>query len=51
MFSPSICKFFVPFAQKDARFGLAPNATRNQGSAKILKSKILKSKILKRMKA
>jgi hypothetical protein len=25
MFSPSSCKFFVPFAQKDARFALAAN--------------------------
>jgi hypothetical protein len=23
MFSPSTCNFFVPFAQKDARFALA----------------------------
>jgi hypothetical protein len=25
MFSPSTCNFFVPFAQKDARFALAAN--------------------------
>jgi hypothetical protein len=25
MFSPATCNFFVPFAQKDARFGSAAN--------------------------